>query len=96
MFFDGVVDPLDEHAGQVGSLQQIGHRGAMTKRVHRPPAARSYAYDGEGDASSLGLCSEKKEGLHFFVKSFSPAGRTKSSTKYFITHCVRLHLLHEG
>lgn len=52
MFFDGVVDPLDEHAGQVGSLQQIGHRSAVTKRVHRPPAARSYAYDSEGDASS--------------------------------------------
>lgn len=42
MFFDGVVDPLDQHAGQVGPLEQIGHCGTVTKRVYRPPTARSY------------------------------------------------------
>lgn len=45
VFFDGVVDPLDKHAGQVGPLQQIGHSSTVTKGVHRPSTAGSYAYD---------------------------------------------------
>lgn len=32
----GVVDPLDEHAGQVGPLQQVGHGGTVAKGVHSP------------------------------------------------------------
>lgn len=60
MFFDSVVDPLDEHAGQVGPLEQIGHRGAVTKRVYRPPTARSYACNSERGAGRSGWCSYKK------------------------------------
>lgn len=85
MFFDGVMDPLDEHAGQVGPLQQIGHRSAVTKRVYRPPTAGSYTYDSEQEASSSGLCSEKGTGASF-GKSLSSAGSNGSGTKYFITH----------
>lgn len=47
VLFDGVVDPLDEHAGQVGPLEHIGHGGAVTKRVDRPGTARGYACDRE-------------------------------------------------
>lgn len=60
VFLDGVVDPLDEHAGQVGPLQQIGHRGAVPKRVYRPPAARSYTCDSRREARRSGLCLDKK------------------------------------
>lgn len=42
VLLDGVVDSLNEHAGQVGSLQQIGHSGTVTKRVYCPATARSY------------------------------------------------------
>lgn len=45
VLFNGVVDPLNEHAGQVGPLEHIGHGGAVTKRVDRPGTARSYACD---------------------------------------------------
>lgn len=45
VLFDGVVDPLNEHAGQVGPLEHIGHGGAVTKRVDRPGTARSYTCD---------------------------------------------------
>lgn len=60
VFLDGVVDPLDEHAGQVGPLQQIGHRSAVPKRVYRPPAARSYTCDSRREARRSGLCLDKK------------------------------------
>lgn len=42
MLFDGVVDPLDEHAGQVGPLEHVGHGGTVTKRVNCPGAVRDY------------------------------------------------------
>lgn len=45
VLFDGVVDPLDEHAGQVGPLEHIGHGGAVTKGVDCPGTARSYTCD---------------------------------------------------
>lgn len=45
VFFDGVVDPLDEHAGHVGPLEQIGHGGTVAERVYGPPAARSDSYE---------------------------------------------------
>lgn len=45
VLFDGVVDPLNEHAGQVGPLEHIGHGGAVTKRVDRPGTARGYAWN---------------------------------------------------
>lgn len=61
MFFDGVVNPLDKHAGQVGLLQQIGHSSTVTKRVYRPPTARSYTYDSGQVASISGLCSDKRK-----------------------------------
>lgn len=81
MFLDGVVDPLDEHAGQVGPLQQIGHGSTVTKRVYRPPAARSYTCDGEQEARSSGLCSDKKQGRHL-LENHSPqrgAGKVAQS-----------------
>ncbi len=71
MFFDRVVDPLDEHAGQVGPLQQIGHGSAVTKRVYRPRTARGYTYDREQEASISGLCSDKKKGIHL-LENHSP------------------------
>lgn len=45
VLFDGVVDPLDEHAGQVGHLEQKRQGGAVTKRVDRPGTARGYTCD---------------------------------------------------
>lgn len=45
VLLDGVVDPLDEHAGQVGPLEHIGHGGAVTKRVDRPGTARGNTCD---------------------------------------------------
>lgn len=86
MFFDGVVDPLDEHAGQVGLLQQIGHRGTVAERVYRPPTARSYTYDSKEEDSISGLYSDKKEEPHLLGKQVSSAGRTESSAQYFVTH----------
>lgn len=53
MFFNGVVDPLDQHAGQVGPPQQIGHGGTVTEGVHCPPALRSYTYKGKQKANIL-------------------------------------------
>ena len=37
VFLDGVVHPLDEHAGQVGPLQEVGHGGTVPEGVNRPP-----------------------------------------------------------
>lgn len=45
MLFDGVVDPLDEHARQIGPPEEIGHRGTVTKRVYCPRTARSNTCD---------------------------------------------------
>lgn len=42
VFFDGVVHPLDEHAGQIRPLEQIWHCGAVAKGVYCPTTARSY------------------------------------------------------
>lgn len=36
VLLDGVVYPLNEHAGQVGTAQQVRHGGAVSKGVHRP------------------------------------------------------------
>lgn len=84
MFFDGVVDPLNEHAGQVGPLQQIGHGSTVTKRVYRPPAAWSNTCESKQEARSSGLCSDK--GRMHPLESNSPQGALKSSPEYVITH----------
>lgn len=70
MFFNGVVDPLDEHAGQVGPLQQIGHGGAVTKGVYCPSTARSYTYDSRQDTSISDTCSDEEENA--FSENHSP------------------------
>lgn len=44
VLLDGVVHSLDQHAGQVGSLQQVGHGGAVAEGVHGPAGARGRAY----------------------------------------------------
>lgn len=36
VLLDGVVHPLDQHAGQVGTAQQVRHGGAVSKGVHCP------------------------------------------------------------
>lgn len=36
VLLDGVVHTLDEHARQVGALQQVGHGGAVPKGVDSP------------------------------------------------------------
>lgn len=45
VFLDGVVHPLDEHAGQVGLLEQVRHGGAVTEGVYRPAAARDHTWN---------------------------------------------------
>lgn len=85
MLFDGVVDPLNEHAGQVGLLQQIGHSSAVTKRVYGPPTARSYTCDSEKEASISALHSDEKEGTHLSRNHSPQLEAAESSTKYFIT-----------
>lgn len=47
VFLDGVVDPLDEHAGQIGPLEQVRHGGAVTEGVYRPAAARSHTWNSQ-------------------------------------------------
>lgn len=71
VFFDGVVDPLDEHAGQVGPLQQIGHSSTVTKRVYCPPTARSYTYDSERETGISGLSSDKRKECIFQKQNHS-------------------------
>lgn len=44
MLLDGVVDPLDEHAGQIGPLEQIRHCGAVTEGVYRPATAGGHTW----------------------------------------------------
>lgn len=53
VLFDRVVDPLDEHAGQVGPLEHIGHGGTVTKRVNCPGTVRGYTCD-RGVSNSAG------------------------------------------
>lgn len=65
VFFNGVVDPLDEHAGQVGPLQQVGHSSTVTKRVYRPPTARSDTYDSRQEGNISALCTEKENECMF-------------------------------
>lgn len=60
MFFDGVVDPLDEHAGDVGPLEEIGHCGAVTKRVYGPPAARGYTCNSKRVDQEITLLSSEQ------------------------------------
>lgn len=47
LFLDGVVHPLDEHAGQIGLLEQVRHGGAVTEGVDRPAAARGHAWNSQ-------------------------------------------------
>lgn len=70
MFFNRVVDPLDEHAGQVGLLQQIGHSGAVTERVYSPPAARNYTCDSKQKANNSGKRLEEEQNA--FKENHSP------------------------
>lgn len=65
VFFDGVVDPLDKHAGQVGPLQQIGHSSTVAKRVYRPCTARSHTYD-SGQVASIQVYIQIKENEFIF------------------------------
>lgn len=48
VFLDGVVHPLDEHAGQIRPLEQIWHCGAVAKGVYCPPTAGSYTCNSQG------------------------------------------------
>ena len=45
MFLDGVVNSLNQHAGQVGPLQQVWHGGTVSEGVHCPSATRGYTYN---------------------------------------------------
>ena len=85
MFFNGVVDPLDEHAGQVGPLQQKGHSGAVTEGVYCPPAARNYTYDHKQEASSLDICPDK-EGKAFLRNHSPQQDALTNTTNHFISH----------
>lgn len=40
VLLDGIVHPLNQHAGQVGTAQQVRHGGAVSKGVHCPARAR--------------------------------------------------------
>lgn len=60
------MDSLDEHAGQVGPLEEIRHGGAVTKGVHRPPAVRSYTYENKQEASISVKCLDKEGDAFIF------------------------------
>lgn len=51
VLLDGVVHTLDEHARQVGALQQVGHGGAVPKGVNGPARPRRHAW-GHRDPSA--------------------------------------------
>jgi hypothetical protein len=40
VLLDGIMHPLNQHAGQVGTAQQVRHGGAVSKGVHCPARAR--------------------------------------------------------
>lgn len=92
MFFDGVVDPLDKHAGQVGPPQQIGHRSTVTKRVYRPPTARGYTCDSKEGAGISGLCSDERKRMHLLGNHWE----TLKVVAFYHPLSVKLHLLHMG
>lgn len=50
VFLNGVVDPLDEHAGQIGLLEQVRHGGTVTKGVYCPAAARGHTWNSQTTA----------------------------------------------
>lgn len=70
MFFNRVVDPLDEHAGQVGLLQQVRHSGAVTERVYSPPAAGGYTCDSKQKANNSSKRLEREQNA--FKENHSP------------------------
>lgn len=44
VLLDGVVNALDDHVAKSRPLQQVGHRGGVAKRIHRPTAARLHTW----------------------------------------------------
>lgn len=51
VLLDRVVHSLDEHAGQAGPLQQVGHGGGVTEGVYRPAGSRLHPCQAQASRS---------------------------------------------
>lgn len=72
VLLDGVVDPLDEHAGQVGPFQQVGHGGTVAKGVHRPTRLWGHTYSRAHHRRVTIMENTTKHGAQFLCHNGTP------------------------